>query len=351
MNEENMNNDDSRKVTQPVKKNNKNKIIILVAILVVLVLVALAIFIFTGKPNDSSKENKTESGEEVKKTISPLMYEITKEGSDNKIYLFGSMHATNLDEFEFPKYVNDAYSDSDYLAVEMDIQKVMNDEKLMQEELDSYLYKDGTSVKDHVSEETYQKIEKFMKEKFGEGAEKAFLDEYNSYFFELIISSFILTDSNIQSDDGVDLYFINMAKEDKKDILEIESYEYQSSILTSFSDRLYELLINSYLDNYDEQVSSTKKLYELWKKGDPEELSQFINEDIDFDNEDDKKIVEEYNKKIYDDRNIGMKDKLEEYFNNNQRVFYMVGAAHLVGDNGLASLLQKDGYTVTQVNK
>ena len=52
---------------------------------------------------------------------------------------------------------------------------------------------------------------------------------------------------------------------------------------------------------------------------------------------------------MLDDRNIGMKDKLEEYFNNGYDVFYMVGAAHLLGDKGIAKLVEQDGYTVKLV--
>ena len=52
---------------------------------------------------------------------------------------------------------------------------------------------------------------------------------------------------------------------------------------------------------------------------------------------------------MLDDRNIGMKNKLEEYFNNGYTVFYMVGTAHLIGDQGIAKLVELDGYTVTRV--
>ena len=46
-----------------------------------------------------------------------------------------------------------------------------------------------------------------------------------------------------------------------------------------------------------------------------------------------------------------MKNKLEEFFNEDKKVFFMVGAAHLVGENGIANLLVQDGYTVKQINK
>ena len=62
------------------------------------------------------------------------------------------------------------------------------------------------------------------------------------------------------------------------------------------------------------------------------------------------KEIETFSNAMLKDRNVGMKNKFNEYFNGNKKVFYMVGAAHLIGDDGLASLLEKEGYKVTRVN-
>ena len=59
-----------------------------------------------------------------------------------------------------------------------------------------------------------------------------------------------------------------------------------------------------------------------------------------------KKMFEDYNKKTIDDRNEYMADKLIEYFEGNKKVFFMVGAAHLPGNKGIATILARKGYTV-----
>ena len=79
----------------------------------------------------------------------------------------------------------------------------------------------------------------------------------------------------------------------------------------------------------------------------------FSDDDIDIEDsytDEQKKQIEDYNKKVIDERNTFMANKLIEYFNNNQDVFYMVGALHLVGDKGIAHQLQEKGYTVKQLN-
>jgi uncharacterized protein YbaP (TraB family) len=156
--------------------------------------------------------------------------------------------------------------------------------------------------------------------------------------------------------DGVDEYFLKKAREDNKEIIDVESFEFQLNLTNSFSDRLYEIMIENCIDNYDKQIDETKKLYKIWKNGDSKELlvlldNELTEEDLKKLSEEDIKLVKDYNYKLLDERNIGMKDKLIEFFNNDKKVFFMVGAAHLVGEKGIANLLVQEGFTVTQVNK
>ncbi len=329
--------------------NKKQKIItIIISILAVLSFSISCYFMAT----NNKKEEKTNDKEVTKKeTITPLMYKVTKDGSDNVIYLFGSMHIVNLKEFDFPKYVIDAYEKSDYLAVEADIVKSQSDPNFVQNELERMKYNDGTTIKDHISEETYNKMIAFLKNRIEYNEE---MDTYRAYFFESLLTQYTFADAGIDSSNGVDIHFINEAYKDKKTILEVESVEFQSKLLLGFSDRLYELSLASILDEYDKQVEDAKKLYSAWKKGDPSEIEKIvISQDGDESkySQEELELLEDYNKRLITDRNVGMKDKLEDYFDNNQKVLYIVGTAHLVGDDGIANLLIKDGYKVVQVNK
>lgn len=336
------------------EKSNKKKIIIISIISIILVVIG-AVFVtkvlFSGSSENKEKEKDKEE-EVVKEKITPLMYEITKEGSDNKIYLFGTMHAVNLNEFDFPKYVMDAYNESDIVAPEFDLVAVLQDQKLMQEYAMSMYYNDGTTIKDHLSSEVYNNLIAFMKDKkmYNQMYEYIKLNELES-----LITNQLLIDSKITSD-GVDEYFLNLAKKDKKEIIDVESFEFQTNLLSSFSDRLYEIEIENVINNYEKNIEMLKKLYKIWKNGDSEELLVLLTMDLTDEelaklSEEDKQLIENYNIELVDKRNVGMKNKLEEFFENNQKVFFMVGTAHLVGEKGIANLLIQDGYSVKQLNK
>ena len=322
-------------------KNKKKIIIIIISAIIIGVL---------GWIIGTNLLNKQEEQISEKEQITPLMYEITKEGSNNKIYLFGSIHVANLNEFDFPKYIVDAYQNSHYLACEADIVEYQKDnDKLMNEAL-KMMYQDGTTIKDHISNETYNKLINFLTEK---GLYTPLYDYYKPYFFESLLTVAMTSDAKINANTGIDTYFLQEAKKDNKTILEVESVDFQNNLLFSFKDELYELIINETIDNYDNEVNSLKELYQAWKKGNANDIMTFSDDDMDIEDsytDEQKKQIEDYNKKVIDERNTFMANKLIEYFNNNQDVFYMVGALHLVGDKGIAHQLQEKGYTVKQLN-
>ena len=324
-----------------ITKKKSNNIFVIIVLLFTLLLAGIFCFFLLDKK--SKKDNESNK----KEVITPLMYEITKEGSNNKIYLFGSMHMVNHDEFEYPNYVLDAYNNSDYVACEFDIVEYTENMNTM-EMLADFMYADGSTIKDHISEETYNKMTTFLRDKYTYNEN---LDIYNLYFFETMVTQTVISNSKIANGEAVDSYFLKKAKEDKKNILEVESYDYQLNLFLSLPDKYMEMEILELIDNYDEALKELDDLYDAWKKGDAEKFIEDNEGNTKDYTEEELKLYEEYNKKILTDRNIGMTDKLISYFDNNYKTFYMVGAAHLVGDNGIAHLLEQKGYKVTRITK
>lgn len=328
-----------------MEKKNKTLRIVLIFVTVVALLVG-GFFGYKALTNNSKeKENKEEKTEEIK----PLLYEVTKEGSNNKIYLFGSIHASKSSELVFPNYIMKAYNDSNYLACEFDIIEYKNDFEKSINDVMKMKYQDDTTTKDHMKEENYKKMVDFLKEK---GMYSEMYEVYRPVFFETLITQLAVQEAGLSVEEGVDYYFINKAKKDKKEILEIESSDFQNNLFLEAPDELYELMIVSLIDDYEDNISSVKKIYDYWKKGNIEGLLEFDSEKIDIkDNYTEEQIeyINNYNKKIVDDRNNSMTEKVIEYFNDNKDVFFMVGDFHIIGENGVAKQLEKKGYTVKQV--
>jgi len=330
--------------------DKKKKILKLIIGVLVVLLLAIGVFFGYKLLTDKKDNQKQEEKQEEKASITPLLYEVTKEGSENKMYLFGTIHAANEKDLLFPEYVMNAYNNSHYLACEIDLVAYNADYEKAVEDAAKLLYLDGTTIKDHLSDATYNKLIDFLKNK------KSYVNLYESYkpfFFISLITNLQANDANINTQGGIDMYFLKKAKEDNKTIIELESYDLQLGVFEKLSDVFFDLYINETIDNYDASIEGLKNLYDSWKKGDSEAIYKFGSSDMEekeYYTEEQKKEIDVYNNELIIKRNNEMTTKAIELFDNNQDVFYMVGALHIVGDTGLAKQLEQKGFTVKKVS-
>lgn len=326
-----------------MKDNRYLKIIVCVLLVILLLAGGLLVYKNLTKNPEKGKES------ELKTDVTPFLYEVTKEGSSNKIYLFGSIHAAVKEDLDsLPEYVINAYKNSSYLACEID-DKSVNDPEVLKELTKYMVYDDGSTIKDHLSEETYNKLVNFLNER---GMYSTMLDIYKPAYFLTLLEQLSAQDAGLNLNNSVDSYMLNKAREDNKTILEVESVLFQIELLYGFPDVLYDYMIDGMVDEYDETINELKELYNYWKKGDISGIDDTSKEEFAIESnysEELKKAIDVYESGLIIDRNVKMTEKAIEYFNNNQDVFFMVGSAHIVGDKGIAKLLEENGYTVKLV--
>ena len=312
-----------------------------------LIILMLFIGLFTITACGSKKEKE-------KEVITPLLYEVTKEGSSNKMYILGTMHIGNLKNTEFAEYVTKAFNESHYVAAETDNEDSESEEDYI-EQINRMIYPENDSIKNHMSLESYNKLMEFVDENglmddFGFNNDIIKLEYYARMLIQVVIEK-----TNLTTDDGIDNYFINKAKKEGKTFMEVESSDSQEDVLASLPDKYYERQIIEAIDDMDTQVKEAESLFETWKKGNEEEIwkddgSTIKEEDKSKYSEEEIKIAEEFDEKILYSRNITITDKFEEFFNNNYDMFFTVGQDHVVGPKGIVSYLRQRGYTVTKVS-
>lgn len=311
----------------------KNRIIIILALLTCL---------FTGCNNEKIVENKQES-----KGSTPIFYKITKPKTNNTIYLLGSIHAADETAYPLNEKIMQSFNDSDYLAVEVNINELNSNLTEQIELAQKMLYIDNTTIKDHLGEELYNSMTTFLMEK---NSYNQMYDNYKPMFFESLFENLIINDANMNSNNGIDVYFLNLAEEKSKQILEIETASFQYDLLLNLPEEISKMNLKNYIDNYDNSVTDMRKLYEAWKKGNLEELNGIIFEESNEELSDEQqKLIDNYNNSLIIDRNYHMTNKLKEYFLNGKDVFCVVGLAHVISEEGIANLLEKDGFIVEQI--
>lgn len=264
-----------------------------------------------------------------------FMWEVQNNG--NTVYLVGSMHIADDSFYPLRSEFAQAFAEADYLGVEIDLSKAA-DEEQQNMIMKLGMYQDGTTLKDHVSKETYAKVGAILEKN---GMKPDALDAFKPWVVETTISSLKSVMAGYEATEGIDLYFIQKALERKIPIVELESYESQLSMFDQFSKELQEKNLNAALDNFDVLDDSVDQMAEMWKKGDEKALLELTNS---------MAGDAEYNKAMLIDRNIGMADKIDGYLKSDKKAeyFIVVGAAHYLGEHGVIKLLEDKGYTVVR---
>ena len=292
----------------------KNKFIWI--LIFVILLGILGAFLFKKYTDEQDKEF----------TYTPLMYKVCDNNSC--IYLLGSIHIGDSRVNKFNKVIMDAYNDSDKIAVEVDSSDVtvnLNDLMLENGTLDNY-----------ISAELNEKLTRFAEEhpKFTYQQFKSFKIGYIYDYLSML--PYLEEGYGIE---GVDMYFMNLARTDNKPIISLEKYEDQMQLLIGYSDEFYIEQINNTIDYYSIAKEAALNLYEIYLTGDEEKITALINmEDDGLESEEGKRFIKE----IYDDRNNAMAKNVEQFLANDEKVFMVVGCAHVVGDKGIVSLLKND---------
>lgn len=279
---------------------------------------------------------------------SPALWKATDPKTGNELYLMGTIHVVSEEKYSLPDYVMDVYDNCDGVAVEVDPNK-LSDMSVLQEFLTYLVYTDGTTIKDHISEESYE----IGKECFEEmGMYNEVLDVYTAGFWLSQIESAAMLELKNISSEGVDARLAAMAADDGKEVIDIENLEIQASAMNAYSDAYADFCFKSIKEELDDPsaiAESLGDLYNLWASGKIDEMLEVDEETDDLPEE----LLDDYNEymntMLYK-RNAGMAERASEFLKNGDNYFFMVGSLHFAGDRGVDDLLADMGYTVERVH-
>lgn len=297
------------------------------------------------EPSEPSPEPSAEPSQPSTpdEKITPALWRA--ENSEGQyVYLMGSIHLGDSAVDSMPDYVTNAYNESEALAVEADITVYLEDTAKALELMPFMRYNDSTTIKDHISEETYNKAVERLTEY---NMYSPLYDTFTPYMWQSLLTNTYQDTSGLDVYHGVDYKFLKQAKADNKSIIEIESMEEQLEMFNGFSDELIDKTLSQMLqENYAELSSASERmLYEGWKKGTLDEslLYSSMTDSLS------DPTNQEYLEKMVYNRNRTMTNAIEQYIESGSKVFVLVGALHYIGDKGIISLLENDGYTVTRI--
>jgi uncharacterized protein YbaP (TraB family) len=160
--------------------------------------------------------------------------------------------------------------------------------------------------------------------------------DFRAWFCALELELFPLQQAQFGVEYGVDQYFYTRAQEDGRPIAGLESADDQVSLFTGMSDAMSKQTLAATLDESTFTSQSPDELYRIWRTGDVAAMDKLIR--------DMQRHYPELYQRLLVSRNRAWVPRLVERFNSDTPQLVIVGAAHLVGPEGLVALLKAQGF-------
>jgi hypothetical protein len=253
------------------------------------------------------------------------------------IYLVGSVHMLTSDYYPLAPALDTAFKDSDLLVEEADLGEMLSSSVQFQLLSRGMLPSDQTLDK-VISPATFALVSKRVD---GLGLPFEALSRFKPWFLTMTLLALEWQKAGFAADLGLDKHFYDRAQAESKSVQGLETVEFQISRFDGLTMVQQERLLSQSLKDLDVEKANITKVADAWKTGDVPTIERIVLMGL----KDDPVMYD----RLLVERNRTWLPKLEAFFARPGRAFVVVGAAHLVGPDGLIAMLKAKGYQVVQM--
>lgn len=255
-----------------------------------------------------------------------------------RVYLMGSIHLLRQDLYPLAPVIEEAFAASDVLVLEAD-PFAEPQEELLQTIMAYAVYPEGQTLKSQLSEKDYFELLGVLLEA---GIPSESVQQYQPWYVASLVDQVLSSRLGIRPEYGVDFYF--RSKAEHKEIKELESVEAQLQLFAGFSDQEQVLMMLWAVEDLEHAAEDFDELLQVWQHGDIKAMEQQLQKEF----QEEPRFKPIWNVMV-EKRNLAMADRIVTFMGTNKRHFIIVGAGHLVGPQGLVTLLRQRGYAVQQL--
>ncbi|MBB5206999.1 TraB/GumN family protein [Chiayiivirga flava] len=265
----------------------------------------------------------------------PLLWKAT--GDAGTVYLLGSFHLLTDDDYPLHASVEAAYDDAEALLFEVDPSAMQSPAtaKTMQE---MARFDDGRTLRGVISDETESKLAAFL----GSEAAMAASDQFEPWYLGMNIAVMAMVNAGLDPSKGLDQHFMQRAKRDAKPASGLETVAEQLGALDQAPLAEQEIMLSEALAPLAELRADIERMHATWRAGDAAGMEEIVNEETA------QKTPRMY-ELINRDRNQRWLPTLQGLLASQDDHLVIVGAMHLIGEDGLVQQLGRRGVTVERV--
>ena len=261
----------------------------------------------------------------------------TLHSASAEVVLLGSVHMAYPDIYPLREEIEAAFAAADTLVVEVDISGA-NTLEIQQLMLEKGVFPEGESLQQALSGQTWEDLQSYLRSR---GLPVELFARLRPGLVITTLSSMRIAELGMRPELGIDQHFLDLAV-GHKPVLELESAAQQIDLLLSFPDQ--DLLMTQTLVQLGEIDLYLRPIYDAWRDGDAALLNRLLLTDERQRHPEFELLYE----KLFDERNRAMTSKIAGFLGGSGRYFVVVGAGHIVGEEGIISLLEQRGFPARQ---
>ena len=289
-----------------------------------------------------STDQSVAASTQIEKTTSVLAENIKHtlwkvKGEQNTLYLLGSIHLMPPELYPLAEPYNDAFDDAEKVVFEID--ESIQNQVLAQESMLRYAkLSPGKKLSDLIDSDDYAVIRQLAKEN---NVPMLMIDPFDPWFSSITLIGLQYLNAGLSPEHGIDQHFMRRAQQAGKPILGLETLDDQFGMFDSVSmDVQTDMLIETLKQEVDMQ-DFVDQMLEDWQTGDMQGLEKLLMDEFD-------EAPELYDAMLVK-RNLNWLQQFAPMLKDSDDYLVVVGAAHMLGKDGMVKLLQDQGYNVEQL--
>jgi uncharacterized protein YbaP (TraB family) len=263
-----------------------------------------------------------------------FMWKATRQ--QGAVYLVGSVHMLTKDFYPLAAPIGAGFKDSDLLVEEVDLAEMLAPDQQFSL-LARGMLPAGQTLDKVVSPATMA----LVNARVGSlGMPASALQQFKPWFLAMTLMAVEWEKAGFDAALGLDKHFYDRAQTEGKTVQGLETTEYQISRFDGMAMTQQDRFLAESLKDLDAEKASVQKIADAWKAGDLPTLERLVLQDV----KDDQFMYQ----RLLVERNRNWLPKIEALFARRGRAVIVVGAAHLVGPDGLIARLKAKGARVDQ---
>jgi uncharacterized protein YbaP (TraB family) len=258
-------------------------------------------------------------------------------GRQGVVYLVGSVHMLSKDYYPLSPALETAFKDSDLLVEEADLGQMLSPDSQYRF-LAHGMLPESQSLQRVLSPKTYALVSKRVGEL---GMPIEVLQRFKPWFLALTVMSLGWQSSGLDPALGLDKHFYDRAIAEGKQVQGLETVDYQISRFDQMTMDQQDHLLAESITDLDGERANVTRLANAWREGDEPSVEGIVLQGL-------KEDPQMYQRLLVE-RNRNWLPTLEGFFNRKGHTLVVVGAAHLVGPDGLLAMLKSKGYSIEQL--